>query len=387
MSQVTGHQMDLKTTLAAFLEAATNPRSGDPRLNELGPKLLSLADGEPKEVLDEVLSELVGALNVPHPQVAGFVGLLCGCFVEKGADPDLLAILMLPATERALAESVRAWTAVSKLPEVAANDASTRAVVIGPCRVSARQWQDVVDADPVSAQCLLALDKFCQPLIAALTRVPGLLKTEVVQRLIPLLTSASETSVYAGFLARLLRVPIDEEWLLIDPKDSRGFALRVSGVANAFQVYALIHAAMAGMPATLGQRPRSLPGHPPPEEVSAVARGDGPQQLPGVYAPPFTLFRWSSVTAKRSVPNNEDYMEWYSNSAVPAELARFNGPRIAVVGEFGFAMQLGTAREFEALKADVSVVREIATVEVGELLEAFKTAAHPGRPEPGVGWP
>jgi hypothetical protein len=80
-------------------------------------------------------------------------------------------------------------------------------------------------------------------------------------------------------------------------------------------------------------------------------------------------------------------MEWYSNSSVPAELARFDGIRIGVLGDFGMRMELGLAREFSALNAEVTLLRALETRHVVELLAAFERAKRPGRPQAGVGWP
>jgi hypothetical protein len=375
-----------EAVLEAYLEATGDLRGEDPRLNELAPQLIQLSKAQPREELDQALLRLVGALNAPHPQVAGHVALMTGCIVEEGANPGVLVKALVPRVEEALKTSTRAVEAVAQLAEMEDDDERETANV-GVRTISALEWQAFVDKDPSSAQSLLALDHFCQALIAALTRQPEVLKSTAIRALAAPLTPVSELSHFAHFLARLLRVPIDEEWFIIDPRTCRGFALRVSGVANAFQVYALVHAALCVIPRSLTHWSPPVRRPPPPEETLAVANGSGPQQTLGSYVPPFTLFRWTAMSHPRRIPDSNDFRDWYSNSAVPAELARFREQRIGILGDFGIKMELGIAREFGALGASVTLARELDRRHVVELLHAFSSEPHPGHPVPGVGWP
>ena len=246
--------------------------------------------------------------------------------------------------------------------------------------ISEADFQRLLHAAPKQAQSFLALDNFCRPFIAALSREPSLLKSPRLQLLGVPLSAVCDASQFAHFLARLLRVPINESWWIVDPRARRGFALRVSGVANAFQVYALVHAALV-------QNPRSTFAPAPTQQVLSVARGTGPQTTSETYVPPFALFRWSAVKHPQHVPNRDDTREWYSNSAVPAELAWFEGVRVGVLGDIGLEMELGVSREFGGLAADVTLEGELERARVVELLQAFATTTHPGHPLPGVGWP
>jgi len=261
--------------------------------------------------------------------------LIGGCFVENGADAATLVTALVPQVGRALTLAARVLKAASEQPEVQDDAADGTSIRVADRLISAQAWQALVNADPLSAQSLCAIDDLCRALIAALTRAPEMLERSEVRALGTPLGAVGDHSQFAHFLARLLRVPMDEEWLVIDPRSNRGFSLRVSGVANAFQVYALVHAALCAVPRSLFKWSRPVASPPPPTHVLAVAQGSGPQQIDVTYVPPFTLFRWSSITRLGYIPTNEDYQEWYSNSAVPAELARFKAaPRHRVAARF-----------------------------------------------------
>jgi len=253
-------------------------------------------------------------------------------------------------------------------------------------QVPPEQFDSLLQEDPRAAQSFLALDKFCIALISSLTRAPSLLKNAATSLRSPL-GGLHDVAQYTYFLDRLLRVPMGERWLIIDPIHERGFALQVSGLANAFQVYALVHDALVRGPKGCDGWTAPVAGPGPSTEVVAVARGDGPRNGRGVYVPPFTLFRWSAVTADRRVPDNDCVDHWYSNSAVPAELAHFEGNRVGVIGEFGWKMEYAPSREFSSLQASVEATEELDRAEVERLLTAFTTAPSPGQPLPGVGWP
>ncbi|MEZ4222539.1 MAG: hypothetical protein R3B13_16485 [Polyangiaceae bacterium] len=379
--------MNLDEALEAFVSASADARAKDARLSELLPQVLRLSKGQPKVVVDRVLRRLLDATNAPHPQAAGLVALLSGCVVEEGADPELAVKVLVPRLEAALTAARSVVDAATNLDEVETENEQAETVEVANRLVFAREWDAIVDSDSLGAQSLLAIDHFCQPLIAALSRKPDLLKSSSVQALLAPLTHFSDASMYSHFLARLLRVPIDEEWFILDPQGCRGFALQVTGVANAFQVYALLHAVLCGVPRSITHWSRPVRGPQPPSMVLAVADGSGPQEAPGSYVPPFTLFRWSAMDHPGKIPGFDDHREWYSNSAGPAELARFGEARIGILGDVGFRMEFGLAREFAALRASVTLMRQLDRRHVVELFHAFGREVHPGHPIPGVGWP
>src|SRR5262249_32495941 len=152
-----------------------------------------------------------------------------------------------------------------------------------------------------------------------------------------------------GDLDPLLRVPMGETWLVIDPARNSGLELEGTGVADAFQVYALVHRALYRAGHWAGRAPT---------DVVEVAEGIASFRSGGDYIPPFALFRWSAIDADRRVPDNMTHaMDWYSNSAIPAELARYEGRRIAVVGRSPMKMLLPARRRFRELRARVDQKR------------------------------
>jgi hypothetical protein len=379
--------MSFEAVLEAFLRATADVHGEDPRLDELRSQIVQSSKRLPPGDLDVALHELLNAANAPHPRVSGVVALLCGCLVEEGATPELLVTRLIPRVEEALTPATRALEVLSGLPEVDATDDAASTCTVGDRIVSAREWQAFVDEDPTAAHSLLAIDPLCRALIAGLTRWPAALKSGSAQALASRLDPFSHAAQFAFFLARLLRVPMNEEWYILDPKGRRGFALQVSGVANAFQVYALVHAALCHVPRSLTHWSPPVPPPPPNEATLAVANGSGPQEAAGSYTPPFTLFRWTAITKPKHIPGFNDYLDWFSNSAVPAELARFGENRIGVLGDGAIRMEFGLAREFAALRASVALTRHLERRQVVDLFHAFSSGPHPGRPLPGIGWP
>lgn len=367
--------MDLQATLTAFLQSTKDPLGEDPRLRQLAQRLVQQAKDASRPTLDAALAQLNEGLRAPHPQVAAFVAVVGGCLVEDGADANILVGGLLPRVTEALHLAAGAVDAAARLQQVEPGK-GTR--TLGEHVISEADFQELLRVRTAEVQSLLALDQFCQALVAALSRQPQHLKTPLVQLLGVQLSSFTEASNFAHFLARLLRVPMHEKWWIIDPRSHRGFELSVSGVANAFQVYALVHAALA---ARLGWEPA------PPAEVLDVAAGRGPQSTTSSYVPPFTLFRWPAAKDSQPPTALTSTREWYSSSAVPTELAWFGQARVGIVGDGGFKMELSASREFGGLSAEARYEKELERSRVAELWQAFVTTPHPGHPIPGVGWP
>ena len=375
---------DLDSVLAGLLEVARDETPGPEPLNALTDRLLAMIDALSESQSERAILKLIDCLDGPHPQIGGHIAWLSGCIMENGANAEPLAKALAPRVAVALEDAGRFVQAVASLP---ANESDGDGGHYVQDRwVSPEQFDLLLQEDARAAQSFLALDKFCIALISSLTRAPDVLKSAAASLRRPL-EGLEDIAQYTYYLDRLLRVPMEERWLILDPVHDRGFALQISGLANAFQVYALVHDALVhGPQGTDGwTAPVAVPG--PPKEVVDVARGDGPRNGQGVYIPPFTLFRWSAVTRDRRVPNNDCTDHWYSNSAIPAELARFEDNRVAVIGEFGWKMEYAPSREFAGLRASVEVMEELRRNEVERLMIAFATAPSPGKPLPGVGWP
>jgi len=375
---------ELDSVVAGLLEVSREPNPGPEPLSSLLRQVLDVIPGVAQADLNRALTDLVQGLRGPQPQVGGHVAWACGCLVEQGADAEPLCKVLLRRLPRVLDDARRFVDAVTPLPEEQPD--GTQGYYVGDRYVSRPQFLEVLQEDPVAAQSFTGLDGYCQALITALSSAPHMLK-QAGPSLSEKLGGIKDVAQYTYFLDRLLRVPIGEQWLIIDAIHARGFVVDVTGVANAFQVYALLHDALAtgsdGM--RTWSSPVDLPA--PSLDVVEVASGRGDQCVEGVYTPPFTLFRWNAVTRERRVPDTSCTDEWYCMSAIPAELARFEGRRVAVIGDFNLKMNFSIAREFGRLAASIGLREELARSEVDRLMVAFTKTTDPGHPAPGVGWP
>lgn len=377
----------LDEAVSHLLDHARRDRISD-TINGAAGDVANAIAGQPPHQLDRTIERLLAALDAPHAQAGGIVAFLCGTAVEAGGSPEPVARALLAKLPGLLDAAGAAQSELEKLDELDPDADADGGRQVGARLLHADSVQTVVDAYPDATRAFFAIDLFCRPLIAALTRAPTLLHSADADAVRAGLYAFEDTFECAHFLARLLRVPIDEEWIVIDPTIERAFEMRVSGVANAFQVYCLLHDAL-GREATVWQRlfgrgSGLLPTGRPPGELVAVASGAGPQRTDHTYTPPFTLFRWSAIVSG-AVPSMGSVHDWYSNSAVPAELTMFEGCRIAVLGHFGIRMLLPVAREFEALRADVTILRQLEGPSVGALLRRLADAPRPPPPVPGVG--
>ena len=379
-----GMGSELDSVVAGLLDVARDPRPGPEPMSSLLQRVLEVIQGATEADLNRALTDLVRGLHGPQPQVGGHVAWACGCLVEQGADAETLCTALLDRLPRALDDARRFVDAVAPLPEEEPD--GTKGCYVRDRYVSQPQLIKLLQEDPVAAQSFTSLDGYCKGLIAAFSAAPHVLK-EAGPSLRETLSGMDDVAEYTYFLDRLLRVPMDEQWFIIDAIHDRGFVVDVTGVANAFQVYALLHDVLTRGPggASDWSAPVTLPA--PSPEVVDVARGRGAQSAEGVYIPSFTLFRWTAVSKARRVPDSGCVNEWYCMSAIPAELARFEGRRVGVIGEFNVQMEFSIAREFGRLTAGIELRDELPRSEVDRLMDAFTKTPDPGHPAPGVGWP
>jgi len=356
--------------LLELLEREAPTEDESRRLQALAKKIASSAKGD-RERSNELLATLVPRLDAPHPQSAGLVAVFCGMLVEHGANVDLLTKPLLARARKALEEALRLVEASREVDEVEEYEG----VLLGK-RWIAEEWiPKHLAIDPVAVQSFVALEHFFMALVVVLSSSATLLASVEARALIDLMDALG---IEGQALDRLSRVPLNETWLVLDPARDRGVEMTVSGVADAFQVYALVHQALH----EAGAWPDA-----PDADVVAVADGTGPRGVDASYIPPFALFRFGVVDAAKTVPDNgENVMDWYSNSAIPAELARHEGKRVAIVGVSSMQMIFIPRRWFPSLAAHVKVSRELSKSELDTLWKKLAEAPRPEHPTPFVGW-
>jgi hypothetical protein len=226
--------------LDALLNESRSHAGEEPtqNLREASGAFLRDADSDPT-----LLRAAAEALPTLPPAGAGWLALVLGTAVERGADPAL-------ATP-ALVRFVRSWLPRLPAPEVMEDEEGEEEEVFP-------------NPTPEQEELLAALRPICQSLVAHLARMPGerhelAADEELLERLAEL---GGYTPGVTWVRETLLRT--SGTLIVLHPPSGSGLKLRYENVANNFHLFSLVQAAV-------GTR---LPGgRQPNPKIAAAARG------------------------------------------------------------------------------------------------------------------
>jgi hypothetical protein len=361
------------------------------------------------EDLTAVLGRLAPALEHADARVGGTAAIMGGALVEQGAPPGSHAPALLARLPDILTAAVRfVERCEAALPPPAdgneTEDQSGNGLWVGGRRVPNDVAQEAAQSEPDGARAIESLEMWCLPTIACLTREAALRRAakESYPHLLPLAERLSGEVGAAESLRKLLSVLDDEPLLVVHVESGRAFRCRIGGIADNFQLHTLLAAALipeapratgGGLLSRLFGRgggkeapatdtviaAAGLTGKRPDEATIAVARGDGPLELPRPVEGIWEMFQWTALDRAGRLPEflSAPFMEhkvWHEGT--PSDVALFEGQRILLLGFPGqLQRSWSNNRHFSDLRAYCVNEGEIPAEEARLLLARLAAAS------------
>ncbi|MFF9241178.1 hypothetical protein ACF1AL_20345 [Streptomyces sp. NPDC014801] len=299
-------------------------QAGDEEIAEAGPRLAAL------------LSEVP-----PGPR--GVIAVVVGACVERGADARGCAPYVFEELAGALADAgafCERWAATGggDLPEPDPGDPDPEVVE----RVG---WE--------AAQGWWTLPQWEMASVAMLSRPEGRasLGDALRTRLLEALRPVEEASGHDfKCLAYALLVLDDEPLVVLHRPTGTGYALRMSGIGDNFQLHTLLADALVGA--------GHVPGHAPSAQEVAVCR-DQPGQVP-------TKGSFNLVA-----PGGE----WVWNEGTPSDIPVVEGVRLLVLDPPSYERSWPAGRFFPNMTGHLALERVLDGEEARRLLSLCKPAA------------
>jgi|GEM_PF-2644380 len=175
-----------------------------------------------------------------------------------------------------------------------------------------------------------------------------------------------------GFLGKMLSVLDDEPLLVLHPASDRGFRFRMSGIADNFQLHLLLLGALAG------NGPGRIEGIVP--AAAAVAAASDGETSSGLTAQStWQLANWFALRPDRLIDlmtDTNDYLRsWIWNEGVPAEIARFDGQRVVLIGSSPIHRSWNVQRVFPAMHGRLVREADLPSAEARRLLDVMEARA------------
>jgi hypothetical protein len=377
------------SALTEFINAIRGQTAWIEELNDHSRKFASLlGEATPDEVTD-ALKQFAGLFPNVSPAATGHVGISCGSLVERGGDPeiagpallDLLPRLLQAVTEfyRLCRERVEADPDIAK--EIAARAEENEGYDLDQY-IADESWEGLAQRfgpfifklKPIPVLAHMAREFYSLGVIAHLSRSKRL---RALARARPELLERSEAeNVAAGhgsFLTDMLRVLDDERLIVLHPTERKGFEVRISGIADNFQLHTLLAAELIGAP-----QEGWLTGQKPDPRVVAQARGaeiTGRLHTTGA----FNMWNWPGLQPDGTLPvgqtTGNEYWIW--NEGNPGDIVPFEGTRVVLLGPPPYSRSWNAGRRFPHLPAEFVVERVLPAEEVNDWLTRIIAAPRP----------
>jgi hypothetical protein len=302
----------IESVARTLLATASDPNSESDEINASAQAFLQATTDFTAEEKQRAVQILAAGFSLEDSMRSGFLAMICGVLLERGAMPG-------PASA-----SFLAWLE-DVLNRQAAGD----------------EWAES------------AFDQFWPAAIAFFSKDPE--ARQAAWRLRETLTPRLETQDGALWVHSMLGVLHDEPILVIEPATKLGFVGRMSGVADHFQLHTLL----------MGIFPQRDPRATPrvSETALQVARGTGPHQAEESVKGHWNLCTWRSV-----LPNLElmqDASEhWIWGEGIPLDIPVFNDHRVVLLGPASYQRSWGSSRQFGHLLADIQIAQHLSPQEI-----------------------
>lgn len=369
--------------LEAFLAAVRGDDAWVEELNDHSRRFGSALNGATPDEIAAAQRAFAGLFPNVRPVATGHVGISCGSLVECGGDPHVTGFVLLDLLPHLL-KGVGDFYELAY--DRAANDAEIAAEIETrkaddpdydlDSYIADESWDALgmrlgpalFQEHPMPVFAHMADRFYSLGVIAHLSRSKEL---RAAARSRPELLERSRANDGAlggqSFLTDMLRVLDDEPLVVIHPAEGKGYALRISGVADNFQLHTLLAGELIG--------DGRLNGEPPNERVLALARGVGEPSGRLHARGSFNLWHWTGLRADGTLPEGQTGSEhWIWNEGVPADVRAFEGTRVVLLSPPPYSRGWNAGRRFAHMPVECDVERELSANEVRDLLVRMANA-------------
>jgi hypothetical protein len=361
--------VELAAELAAAVDGVDWPAD---RVQAAWSGLLTATHESSRAELDDALEVLCRRIERWQPADAdgtAFAALPAGTLVEHGASARRLGQVLLTKLPEVLHGARRYADRCLADPATPAADADEEPTDV-EMEVDGRPipqsvFRSGLAEDRAGGCCLVYLEQWTMPAIAALSRDRELLKSAVADPDLVAAAAAMEQSD-AHWLPVLLSTQLDARWLVLCPTVGRGFRVVMDGICDNFTLHALLAGALVPLGVPGGRDGR--PGDINPPELLAYLRGeadDCPREWVGGV---WNLYDYRAAGQDLSRPGGAA-AAWVWGEGRPTDVPPVDGVRTLLVGPPAYDRTWSPVRIFEALRPRVDVVEELPATEVRAMLD------------------
>jgi hypothetical protein len=369
-----GSPLSLDDSLREMLIAATAPGGSPEETLRLSQAVVeAVVDADPATQTD-TLQRMADAIATTDHARASAVAIGCGAIVENGGDPDIAIDPILEHLPETLAEAavfIDACQERAQQEKAAAGSGEQAGQGEGESEEAEEEDEgnlvdrfgyDVAQELPAQGQAWLALRPMCLGAIAMLSRSPrARQQARGMEELLDRAGYLAGRHDQVSFLYMMLQVLDNEELLVLHPESKRGYRVRISGIADNFQLHLLLADVLIGDPAR-----GLLPGKRPDPRTVAAARDKPVDPRARTAQGSFNLWTWRGLQPDGKLPQEMgDSSNWIWNEGTPSDIPHFEGVRVVLLGPPAYARSWNAGRRFDGMPGELRL-EEVLPAEAAE---------------------
>lgn len=324
------------------------------------------APAEMNEALPKFLPAIQRAGLIP----AGSAAVTCGAMVEFGADPEACGEAILDRLPELLPGVIGFLGEVNRRAGPEAGQADLNQLIN-------RHINGILEVHRDAAWAYIAQRPLTMGAIAHLCKSKRLRAAARGRPdILHLSRDIDRATGQKSFLTDILRVLDDERLVVLHPGEGKGAEVRVSGLADNFQLHTLLADALIGDPGA-----GKLAGtRPDPATVAAAGSGPPPKTAP-TTAGTWNLWNWPALEPGGTLPPGMSGGMWTVwNEGTPADILPFDGVRVVLLGPAPYARAWSAVRRFPRMAGEVAVEKALTPEEVRGWLARLTAAPKPAGP-------
>lgn len=310
--------------------------------------------------INKALGHLTNLIDSTDDMMASMISVGAGALVEFGGDPSIAFSSVLERT----------WKTAQ-----AANRFAQQCLVEGVFDAEdiATGMQILAEKHPDNAQNWQFLDKLYLPVITMTSRSKSV-RAEMKQNhsFCTLIADLAPYHTGANWLHKMCQVLDDESIIVLHPKVEQGYSIKISGIADNFQLHILLADALIGDTSQgwlSGERPD-------PDIVNAMKDQQPDSDLTAVGV--FNLVQMSGLDANGQLSAATDNSEhWIWNEGIPADIQKLNGKRIILLQDPPYQRSWNAVRPFSGMKGEISDVTQLSLSDYKQYIERIILLNYP----------
>ncbi len=347
----------MPTEAAQKLAELVRDESSEKQQIEAALRDLMDSAGGSKDAANDILRILADLIGIENHVRGGLISVFCGALVEQGCDAKIISAPITRSLREILPACCELLAATKQqMPKIDEDDEES-----DPDAVFAETLETVKEQMPDQGKDWKALEAFWRAAVVAYS-----LDTEARRNaddLRPLAVQLSEFHEAGYWLTMLLAVLDNEPMIAIDPAKRLGIIGHMSGIADNFQLNALL---MDVFPNPGFFRRRRIS-----KRAAAIARGEGPQTSEEILTASWNLYTYEAISGGRSLPQHDrmsnDYWIW--NEGTPEDIPVAFDKRVILIGPMSYPRMFPSQRTFAKLSASIEIDETLTTEQVDAWVE------------------